>query len=118
MKMAARQESLCYSCTAGEPMILPVQILLTAGFSLCDYLRKGVSSIGSCSSEGSEKSSSASCFNRVDHSLLRLTQMRSLSEGADEHKHVIHPWVQDRQQKRRLKFHIIVNIQQKGFFLS
>lgn len=73
----------------GESLTLSVQILLT--FLFYDYLREGVSSIGSCGGEGGEESSSASCFNCVDHSLLLLTQMRSLSEGADEHKYIIHP---------------------------
>jgi len=80
-----------YSSTA-ESFILLVYILLTVDFLCYDYLREGVSSIGSCRSEGGEESSSAGCFNCVDHSLLRLTQMRSLSEGADEHEYIIHPW--------------------------
>lgn len=72
--------------------------LITASFLSCDYLREGVRSISSCSGEGSEESSSASSFNCVDDSLLRLVQVGSLSEGADEHKYIIHPWISEREQ--------------------
>lgn len=72
-----------------ESLTLPEQILLI--FLSNDYLREGVSSVGSRSSEGGEESSSSSGFNCIDHSLLRLMQMRSLPEGADEHKYIVHP---------------------------
>lgn len=61
------------------------------------YLREGVSSVGSCSGEGGEESSSASGFNGIDHSLLWVEQVRCLSEGADEHKYIIHAWAEGRQ---------------------
>lgn len=93
-------------------------ILLRVALLSHDYLREGVSSIGSRSGEGSEESSSASCFNCVEHSLLRLTQMRRLSEGADEHKYIIHPWATVREQKSCLiTYHCMCTVK-KCFFFS
>lgn len=92
MKIAVCWQKHFYSSIAGESSILPATILLNAEFFFRDYLRESVRSIGGCRGEGGEESSTASCFNCVDHSLLRLAQMRRLSEGADEHKHIIHPW--------------------------
>lgn len=66
-----------------------------------DYLREGVGSVGSCGGEGGEESGSAGCFDGIDHAAPRLSQMGGLSEGADEHEHVIHPCGAVREQRGR-----------------
>lgn len=64
-----------------------------------DYLREGVGSVGSCSGEGGEESRTAGGFDSIDHAASGLSQVWSLSEGADEHKHVIHPCGAVREQR-------------------
>lgn len=89
--MAVCWERHFCSSIAEESLTLIVQTYLTVRFLSNDYLRESVGSIGSRCSERGEESGSASCFNCVDHTLLWLTQVRGLSEDADEYKYIIHP---------------------------